>query len=201
MFYFALVKMVPNVLFHYTNVTGAIGITMDWYIRPSRQSGRFGPGVYMTDMNPRFYTRDEILKNNYGDNFSERSGDDCSDRADWIVKLFTRDLDVFKLRKLSALVTGDNGRSIYVYSDVVRVPQPALQVMKRPSCTCHRISSTSRSNVHHSSSPDTSFRYQTGASLNISVNTQCRFYNSDRYDDDDDDSDDDSDDDYSNFRW
>lgn len=124
-------ELVPSVFYHYTNYSGAMGIKRDNYIRRSGPSGIFGPGVYMTDMDPNLYSRDQILKNNYGFNFEERSGDDCSDRADWYVKIYRNDLYMSLLRKLSSRITGDSGRSIYVYNDIVVVNES--QVMARPS--------------------------------------------------------------------
>lgn len=123
--------MVADVLYHYTDYFGSLGIKSYGYIRQSERSGAFGSGVYMTDKDPTFYSHDDILRNNYGYNFAERPGVNCYNRADFVVKIYTRDLDISKLIKLSSRITGDSSRSIYVYKDVVEVPARQVSEWRR----------------------------------------------------------------------
>ena len=64
-----------GILYHYTDEDGHRAIQRNGYIRPSsdvsgREShsgpgGRYGSGVYLTDMNPRDYDRKDVARNNY----------------------------------------------------------------------------------------------------------------------------------------
>ena len=64
-----------GILYHYTDEDGHRAIQRNGYIRPSsdvsgREShsgpgGRYGSGVYLTDMNPRDHDRKYVARNNY----------------------------------------------------------------------------------------------------------------------------------------
>ena len=61
-------------LYHYTNVGSYHSIMREGRIEPSSpkskgqrgQGGRHGRGVYLTDMNPQEFDREDVAKNNYG---------------------------------------------------------------------------------------------------------------------------------------
>ena len=63
-----------GLLYHYTNVGSYHSIKREGRIKPSSpkskgqrgQGGRYGQGVYLTDMNPQEFDREDVAKNNYG---------------------------------------------------------------------------------------------------------------------------------------
>ena len=113
--------------FHYTNTAGARGIRDTEHIKMSGKSGQFGLGVYMTDLVPTDFFREDILKNNYGGIYAAFKG-----RADWVVRVEKASLDSNKLTKIGQAITGDDNRSIYKYDD--EIPVEADQVFDKPRC-------------------------------------------------------------------
>ncbi|XP_054152770.1 protein shank-like [Oppia nitens] len=101
---------VPSILYHYTTSAGAKGIRLAGHIKKSGTSGAFGPGVYMTSMDPYSYYRNEIVQNNYG------SGS-RTNYADWVVFIYTDKLVKTKLHRVTTRANQD----IYRYEDDVSV--------------------------------------------------------------------------------
>ena len=114
-------------LYHYTNTAGARAIKAARFLKKSGSSGAFGVGVYMTDLKPTDFFRDDILKNNYGAINAAFKG-----HADWVVRVDKTSLVSNKLTKVGQAVTGDGNRSIYKYSDII--PVQANQVFDKPKC-------------------------------------------------------------------
>ncbi|XP_037041176.1 stress protein DDR48-like isoform X2 [Bradysia coprophila] len=109
--------------YHYTNGSGAKAISQSGNIQPSGESGSFGPGVYLTDLDPNDFFRDEILRNNYGvirSNFRNR--------ADWVVAVFEKNINKQLLSRVH--VPGD--RRIFVYP--TSIPVTASQIYDKPRC-------------------------------------------------------------------
>lgn len=102
-----------------------MAITSSGYLQPSEASGAFGPGVYLTDLNPNEFFRDEILTNNYGCIRSE-----FHNRADCVVEVTERNIDMHFLRKVN--VPGKTNRRIFVYPYFISVAPD--QVYDKPRC-------------------------------------------------------------------
>lgn len=111
--------------YHYTNRHGAMAIHMSKYIQPSGQSGAFGPGVYLTDLDPCDFFREEILINNYG---GIKSG--FHNRADWVIEVTENDIDMQLLRKVH--IPGETDRRIFVYPYAILVGHH--QIYDKPRC-------------------------------------------------------------------
>lgn len=114
----------PKMYYHYTNHYGAMAISNSGYIQPSEESGGFGPGVYLTDLNPYEFFRDEILSNNYG-GIQAR----FANRADWVVEVYEWNIKIHLLHRVN--IPG-NGRRIFVYPHIICV-QPH-QIYDKPRC-------------------------------------------------------------------
>ncbi|KAJ6649491.1 hypothetical protein Bhyg_04727 [Pseudolycoriella hygida] len=113
--------------YHYTDSKGAHAIKQTGYIKISRSSGSFGPGVYFTDMEPTVFFRDDILQNNYGAmNYR------FVNRADFVVRVKKSDLVHGTIRKVSDNITNDCTRTIFVYDREVRI-SPS-DVYLKPKC-------------------------------------------------------------------
>lgn len=98
--------------YHYTNRDGASAIQACGYINPSGPSGAFGPGVYVNDMDPRIFTPDNILKNNYGGvEGGIRPG--YESRAEFVFEITAMTINFPALVKIN--VPGERNRSIFVY--------------------------------------------------------------------------------------
>ncbi|KAJ6649493.1 hypothetical protein Bhyg_04729, partial [Pseudolycoriella hygida] len=111
--------------YHYTNTCGAEAIRSSLYILPSDRSGAFGPGVYLTDLDPQSFFREEILANNYG---IIRTG--IHNRADWVVQVNESDINIKLLRQIH--VPGEGGRRIFVYPH--RIYIKISQIFHKPQC-------------------------------------------------------------------
>lgn len=111
--------------YHYTNHRGATAIRSSGYLQPSEESGAFGPGVYLTDLDPSEFFRDEILVNNYGGIRSE-----FHNRADWVVEILEENINMHLLRQVH--VPGENDRRIFLYPYFILV-QPN-QIIDKPRC-------------------------------------------------------------------
>ncbi|CAG2102933.1 unnamed protein product [Medioppia subpectinata] len=109
-------------LFHYTSRAKADGIKSTGVIKQSGSSGQFGAGVYMPDLHPMLYFRNEILANNYGG-----IAGSFSNRCDYVVLIDRDSLD-------ESLLTTNNvdDRHIYCYRRDVYVS--ADQVVDKPTC-------------------------------------------------------------------
>ncbi|XP_037048857.1 uncharacterized protein LOC119083275 [Bradysia coprophila] len=114
-------------LYHYTNTTGAQAIKAAGYLKMSGSSGAFGVGVYMTNLRPNDFFRDDILKNNYGGINSAFKG-----RADWVVRVKRSNLVQSKLKSVGSNVTRDGSRQIFVYQDTIVVQ--SSDVFDKPKC-------------------------------------------------------------------
>lgn len=102
-----------------------MAIRSSGYLHPSKESGAFGPGVYLTDLEPSDFYRDEILANNYGGIMS-----DFHNRADWVVEISEESIDIQLLRKVH--VPGPNDRRIFVYPFFILVRPD--QIYDKPRC-------------------------------------------------------------------
>ena len=72
-----------DTVYHYTNRAGAAAIKRHGVIRASGAAGTaFGPGVYGSGMSPSYYSKSQILENNYG---SGGFGASRSSHADHVV--------------------------------------------------------------------------------------------------------------------
>lgn len=111
--------------YHYTNHCGAMAIRSSGYLQTSEESGAFGPGVYLTDLNPSEFFRDEILVNNYGGIRSE-----FHNRADWVVEILEENINMHLLRQVH--VPGESDRRIFLYPYFILV-QPD-QIIDKPRC-------------------------------------------------------------------
>ena len=144
--------------YHYTSTYGAQAIKASRFIRQSQGNGAFGPGVYLTDMDPHDYSRDEILRNNYGGISS------LSNRADWVVEVHENHIDYRKLIKVD--VPGESHRRIWVYqADIHGILD--WQVKDKPRClksyqsndSDHKFNqSTHQSDVNYSDPDEVSKR-------------------------------------------
>lgn len=113
-----------KIYYHYTNEDGAMEIRSSGYIQRSMQSGAFGPGVYLTDIDPSEFSKHEILTNNYN-SYSRRTG-----FADWVVKISDINLNTALLDKVN--VPGERHRRIFVYPRPIFVQR--CQVIVKPRC-------------------------------------------------------------------
>ena len=112
--------------YHYTSTAGAEGIKKKGVIHKSHANGVFGPGVYLTDLEPEKFFRYQILKNNYGGNYKQ-----YKNRADWVVKVYEHcDINMNKLKRVN--VKGEPNRRIFVYPDEIEVS--GWQIIDKPRC-------------------------------------------------------------------
>lgn len=102
-----------------------MAIRSSGYLQPSEETGAFGPGVYLTDLHPFEFFRNEILLNNYGGIKSE-----FHNRADWVVEILEKNLKMQLLRKVN--VPGESDRRIFVYPYFILVKPD--QIYDKPRC-------------------------------------------------------------------
>ncbi|XP_054153839.1 uncharacterized protein LOC128952462 [Oppia nitens] len=104
----------PSPLYHYTTANGADGIREIGHIKISvnQRHAVYGPGVYMTSLNPYNNTID-IVKNNYG------PSDGRIRSVEWVVYVDTDQLDKTKLKLVD--LPEPNNRNIYLYPDIIPV--------------------------------------------------------------------------------
>lgn len=144
--------------YHYTSYHGAMAISSSGHLQPSQKSGAFGPGVYLTDLDPYEFFRDEILENNYGGIKSE-----FHNRADWVVEITENNINMQLLRQVH--VPGDTDRRIFVYPYFISIRPD--QIYDKPRCKSYvdeNDSGTSTDNGDDSDdcseSEDDSYSYQ-----------------------------------------
>ncbi|XP_054153697.1 uncharacterized protein LOC128952340 [Oppia nitens] len=104
---------VPNILYHYTDTSGAQGIGQNGRILKGSRIGAFDAGVYLTSLDPRIHTINEILENNYGWNKEVRD----DNKADYYAIIYTNKLNANKLIKVET----PQHQDIYRYNDTINI--------------------------------------------------------------------------------